>query len=680
MPKLMEALPHSPAEPVTEILHGTLVADPYRWLEDQESPRTRAWIAAQTRFARSYLDAIPVRDRIRERVRELLDVETYDSIQRVGNRYFFRKRPLAHEQPCIFFREGLEGADQLLVDPDERRAGDHTALKLRQISADGNLVLYEVKEGGERSGVFEVFDISRRKTLPDILPRGYLRGFAFAPDGRSFYYVHDDVCGSKSLNRTAYRHLLGTALSDDLRIFSTGNAEGLQLHLIPGQKHLGFLVFHFLDKTYTDFYLWPIEGERDAEPLLKNLDYRIGPLLLNDRILAVTDHDAPNSRIVEIRAREGQVPEFIDVIPQGESPLANWVVAANTIWVSYTRGVRTEVQVFDLHGKKLGQVPVGDWETVRLSGGLIDDDEVLIERESFTRAVEVYSHSWTTGETRSWAQKARAFPSEGFGQIQVCFPAKDATRIPMFLVGRHSALAAGAHPTIMTSYGGYGVPMTPQFSAFATSLMEQGCLFALPSIRGGSEFGAGWHNAAKRRNRQVAFDDFIAAGEWLTETGRTKPGKLAIFGGSNSGLLVAACLTQRPDLFGAVLCMVPLLDMLRYHLFDSAGAWQDEFGTADDPYDFAALVRYSPYHCVREGVAYPATMIVSGDADQKCNPLHARKMTARLQAANVSEHPILLDYSPVRGHSPMLPLSMRIEALTDRLAFVCEQLNLSVSV
>jgi prolyl oligopeptidase len=369
MPKLMETPPHSPAEPVTEILHGTSVTDPYRWLEDQESSRTRAWIAAQTRFARASLDAIPVRDRIRERVRELLDVETYDSIQRVGNRYFFRKRLRAHEQPCIFFREGLEGTDQLLVDPDERGTGNRTALKLRQVSADGNLLLYEVKEGGERSGVFEVYDIKRRKTLPDILPRGYLRGFAFAPDGRSFYYVHDAVCGSKSLNRMAYQHLLGTALSDDLRIFSAGNAEGLQLYLVPGQRHLGFLVFHFLDKTYTDFYLWPLDGDRDAEVLLKNVEHRIGPLLLNDRILAVTDLDAPNSRIVEVRAREGQAPEFVDVIPQGDSPLGNWVVAANTIWVSYTRGVRTEVHVFDLYGKKLGHVPVGNWETVRLIGG-----------------------------------------------------------------------------------------------------------------------------------------------------------------------------------------------------------------------------------------------------------------------------------------------------------------------
>lgn len=248
----------------------------------------------------------------------------------------------------------------------------------------------------------------------------------------------------------------------------------------------------------------------------------------------------------------------------------------------------------------------------------------------------------------------------------------------MFLVGRRDVLKHRNSPTIMTSYGGYGVSMTPQFSVFVAFFMELGCLFALPNIRGGSEFGIEWHNAAKRRNRQTAYDDFLYAAEWLIRSGHTHPKKLAIFGGSNSGLLVGAAMTQRPDLFRAVVCMVPMLDMLRYHLFDNAHVWKDEFGTADDPDDFAALARYSPYHNVQKAVAYPATMIVSGDADRNCNPLHARKMTARLQAANVSEHPIFLDYSEFRGHSPVLPLSVRVNALTDRMAFLCDQLQLAV--
>lgn len=248
----------------------------------------------------------------------------------------------------------------------------------------------------------------------------------------------------------------------------------------------------------------------------------------------------------------------------------------------------------------------------------------------------------------------------------------------MFLLGTDHAFDGRAHPALLTAYGGHGTSMTPQFSVLVAYLVERGCLFALPNIRGGSEFGTEWHLAAKRRNRQTAFDDFIAAAEWLIHQGWTTANQLAIFGGSNSGLLVGAALTQRPDLFRAVLCMVPMLDMLRYHLFDNAHVWKDEYGTANDPDDFRALLDYSPYHNIRDRTAYPATMLVSGDCDQNCNPLHARKMTARLQAANTSPRPIVLDYSPYRGHSPVLPLSARIRALTDRLAFLSHQLGVTV--
>jgi prolyl oligopeptidase len=660
------------------MLHGVPITDPYRWLEDQELPQTREWLAAQTEFARAYLDAIPGRKRIRERIRELLDVETYDSIQRVSNKYVFRKRVCGQEQPCIFVREGPDGEDQLLLDPAERRTGKHTALKPLQLSQDGRLLLYEVKEGGERTGTFELFDIERRGKLPDVLPRGYLRGFSFAPDARSFYYVHEALGAKRPHYRAAYRHVLGTAFDCDREIFYAGEDERLRLHILSGQKRLGFLVFRFCDKTYTDFYLQSSDSESPAGPLVENADYKFGPLLLKDRILAITDRDSPNSRIVEVRPRAGGPPEFVDVVAESDCPIRGWAVTSDRIYVSYIRGVRSEIRVFGLQGQKLGQLPIAESDTVRIVGASAENDELLIEQESFTKPIQIWRCSAQAREPQLWAQRTIPFDSQEYAHVQVWFSAKDGTRIPMFLVGRHEALADGLHPTIMTSYGGFGIPMTPQFSVFASFLMERGCLFALPNIRGGSEFGVEWHNAAKRRNRQVAIDDFLAAAEWLVETGRTRPEQLAIFGGSNSGLLVGAALTQRPELFRAVVCMVPMLDMLRYHLFDNAHVWAEEFGTADDPDDFPALARYSPYHQVRDGVAYPATMIVSGDADRNCNPLHARKMTARLQAANISDKPIVLDYSRFRGHSPVLPLSERIEALTDRMAFLCDQLELAV--
>jgi len=679
MPKLIEGPPVSQIEAVTEILHGVPVTDPYRWLEEQESPRTREWLAAQALYARSYLDAIPSRDRIQKRIRELVDVETHDSIQKAGDRYFFRKRTPRQEQPCIFFREGPDGADQLLIDPAERGTGKYTAVKPLRVSPDGRLLLYEVKEGGERTGTFELLDIQHAKVLPDALPRGYLRGFAFAPDSQSFYYVHEAAGAIRPYYRAAYHHVLGTGFTDDQQIFFAGESDKLRLQIVPGEEKLGFLVYRFLDKIHTDFYLWPLGSEHAPEPLIRNAEYKFGPVLLkNGRILALTDCHAPNSRIVEVCFRREQEPDFVDLIPGNDALIQDWEVADNRIFVLYIQGIKAQVGIFDLSGKQLGQLPVEASDTVRLAGGSGEGDELFFEQESFTKPPQIYRYSSLARKPVLWARRKTSFDSQNYSQIQVWFNAKDGTPIPMFLVGRREILEGGRHPAIMTSYGGYGISMTPQFSVFVAFLIERGCLFALPKIRGGSEFGAEWHTAAKRRKRQVAFDDFLSAAEWLVETGRTEPRKLAIFGGSNSGLLVGAAMTQRPELFRAVVCMVPMLDMLRYHLFDNAHVWKEEFGTAEDPDDFAAIRSYSPYHRVRDGTAYPATMIISGDSDHNCNPLHARKMTARLQAANVSDNTILLDYSRFRGHSPVLPLSERIQALTARMAFLCDQLGLPV--
>ena len=678
MHQLVMTPPRSTLEPVTDFFHGVPITDPYRWLEDQDSDRTRAWIEEQTLYARAYLDSIPGREHIRERIREFLAVETYDSLQKAGNRYFFRKRMPYQEQPCIYMREGADGEDHLLIDPSERGTGNYTAVKPLRVSPDGRLLLYEVKHGGERTGTFELLEIETQKSLPDLLPRGYLRGFAFAPDSKSFYYVHEVQNAKRPFYRAACHHILGTPSSEDREIFFAGEDEKIRLALLADKKHLAFLVYRFLDKTLTDIYLQPFEGGDAPELIFSRIDYMLGLRLMDDKILAITDRGAPNRRIVEIRPRENGQHEWIDIVPENDTPIGNWLVVGDSLFVSYTKDMENHVLIFDLSGRKTGEMLIRSDETLRIIGGSAEDDELLLETESFTEPIGIYRYFARSNERTLWAKRSIPFDSTDFSHCQVWFMSKDGTRIPMYLVGRQDVLMRSGNPTIMTSYGGYGVCMTPQFSVFVAFLMERGCLFALPNIRGGSEFGIEWHNAAKRRNRQTAYDDFLCAAEWLLKTGRTAPGKLAIFGGSNSGLLVGAALTQRPDLFGAVVCMVPMLDMLRYHLFDNAHVWKDEFGTVDDPDDFAVLAKYSPYHQVRDGVAYPATMIVSGDADRNCNPLHARKMTARLQAANVSEDPIFLDYSRFRGHSPVLPLGERVEALTDRMAFLCDQLQLQV--
>jgi len=678
VPKLTEPPPFTPPEPVTEILHGVAVTDPFRWLEDQESPRTRQWLEEQTQYARTYLDGIPGRDRIRERIRKLLAVETYDSLLEIGGRYFFRKRQADQEQPCIYMRNGADGGDRLLIDPAERGTGRFTAVKPLLVSPDGRLLLYEIKEGGERTGTFALLDIENRNTLPDVLPRGYLRGFAFAPDCKSFYYVHEALDTKRPNYRAAYHHVLATEFGEDREVFFAGEDERIRLGLTSGKKRLAFFVYRFFERTLTDIYLKSFDMEGPPEPIFLRIDYSVGFLLMDEKILALTDNNAPNRRIVEISLRDNREHEWIDIVPECDSRIETSVVVANRIFVSYMKDMIHQVIIFDFAGRKMAEMPVHRDETVRIVGASPESDELLLEAESFTNPVGIFRYSAKSNERVIWAERSRPFDPKQYGYSQISYISKDGTRIPMYLVGRRKVLDGDANPTIMTSYGGYGVSMTPRFSIFVAFLMERGCLFALPNIRGGSEFGVEWHNAAKRRNRQTAYDDFLCAAEWLIETGRTARGRLAIFGGSNSGLLVGAALTQRPDLFDAVVCMAPMLDMLRYHLFDNAHVWKDEFGTVDDPDDFAVLAKYSPYHQVRDGVAYPATMIVSGDADRNCNPLHARKMTARLQAANVSGRPILLAYSKCRGHSPVLPLSERIEALTDRMAFLCSRLQVSV--
>jgi prolyl oligopeptidase len=677
MPHVVAAVPFSPMEAVTEILHGVPVSDPYRWLEDQNSLRTRQWIADQTEYARAYLDRVSGRAEIRKRIRELLAIETHDSIHKAGNRYFFRKRLADQEQPCLYMREGAEGQDELLIDPAEFGDGPHTAIKLRRVSNDGRLVLYEIKQGGERMGSFALFDVEKRQTLSDKLPRGYLRGFAFAPDGRSFYYVHEPAETRGHLRRTAFRHVLGTPFEEDQEVFCAGEGTSVGLFLVSDSVSLGFLVYRFLEKTTTSFYLAHLHSAEKPECVVPVTEDRFGPYLVDGRVLAITDRDAPNLRIIELRRDADRAPEWVDTVPETEWRIQQWAVAGDRILVLSAKSMQRRLQSFELTGRIHSEQAILPNETVRILGGAPESDEFFLERESFTEPIRVARYSPAQNRSSLWSERAVPFDPRGYSFEQVEFTAKDGTAIPMYLVGRKEVLAGGCHAAIMTSYGGYGVAMTPQFSVFVAFLLERGCLFALPNIRGGSEFGSAWHEAAKRRSRQTAFDDFLSGAEWLIATGRTNSDRVAIFGGSNSGLLVGAAMTQRPDLFRAAVCMVPMLDMLRYHLFDNAHVWKEEFGTADDELDFPALYAYSPYHRVRDRVRYPATLLVSGDADQNCNPLHARKMTARLQAANRSEHPILLDYSPWRGHSPVLPLSQRVEALTDRMAFLCHELGLS---
>lgn len=668
--------PFTHERPVSEVLHGQSVVDPYRWLEDQESSNTREWIGMQTDYARRYLDRIEGRSEIRKYIREFLTTEDYDSPHKAGNRYFYRKRLATQEQGCICVRDGANGPERILVNPADRGTGSHTAVKPFLVSSDGRLLLYEVKEGGERASTFEILDVETGIVLPETFGHGHLHGFAFSPNNESCIYVYEPAGAAKSRCQTVHQHRFGTPFTADREVFRAEGIGGIHLCLVCDSSRLGFLVYRFLEKTLVNFFVATFDAPECPRMIVKDAPYRFYPFLISDGILALTDFKAPNWRVVRVSGDDDG--DWRDIIPESQHCIVDCRVIADRILVRYARESQTEIGVFDFCGTNLDTVAVRGDESVKMIPSSPTGDELFLEQESFTEPTRIFRYSVRSGDRVQWTKRNSSLVASDYSHIKLQYLSNDGTKIPILLMGRRDVLEQGPNPVIMTSYGGFGLSMTPQFSVFVAFLVERGCVFAMPGIRGGAEFGTKWHEAAKRLNRQKAYDDFIAAADWLVKTGRTSADRLGIFGGSNSGLLVGAAITQRPDLFRAVVCMVPLLDMLRYHLFDCTDLWRDEYGTAEDPDDFAALLRYSPYHQVKRGVAYPAIMIVSGDADQNCNPMHARKMIARLQAANASDYPILLSYNRFRGHSPVLPLTERIEALTDRMAFLCDQLQLPI--
>lgn len=676
----LSPLPPTPAEPVTEILHGVSVTDPYRWLEDPNSTRTRSWLEQQIAYARTYLDAIPGRERTRKRVKELLTVEGTSAPCVAGNRYFFSKRMSSQEQPVITMREGLAGLDIPLIDPGERGQGSATAVEILRVSQNGTRLAYAVRHSGEDTLTVEMLDVNHKKILPDRLPRGFYGGLIFSTDGRGFYYSHNPVDSKRPHYQAVRWHTFGTGPEQDVETFFVGEDPKLRLMLLPtpdGTKM--YLCKMFVDtlKT-TDIYIQDLATGESPRLIGGRIEGKFYPSYSKNQLIALTDWKSPKGRIVAIDLDSPDCENWHDVIPESQACLESFAISAERIFVAYSENAVTRIEIFDTAGRLQGTVPCPPHGTAQLIQGDPSGDEVFYTFTSFSQPPSVYCYNAMSGRQELWAQPQVPFDASSVEVEQVRYPSKDGTQIPMFLISRKGQRRLGPLPTFLTGYGGFGISLTPKFTAYATFLMEQGFLIGIANLRGGSEFGEEWHVAAKRHNRQIAFDDFIAAAEWLLAMGHAAPGRIGIGGGSNAGLLVGAALTQRPDLFRAVICLGPLLDMLRYHKFDRANVSAEEYGSAENQEDFHFLRMYSPYHRVTDGVAYPGVMLISGDADTRCNPMHARKMAARLQAASSSGHPTLLDYKPTWGHMPVQPLSNRIEALTDRLAFICHELGVNV--
>lgn len=679
MAQAVEAPPPTPVEPVTEILHGVQITDPYRWLEDQNSARTREWLDEQAAYTHAYFAAIPDRELIRTRVRDLLALkEVISEPWNIGDRYFFLKRQEDREQPVIVMKHGLSGPETVLVDPARRGSGNSTAVSIAAISQDGRFLAYSVRQGGTDQSALEIFDIERGVALPDRLPEGFCTGFVFASDSTGFYYSHREVHNPRPNYRAAFWHRFGTERLNDFEMFLAGEEPNLFLGILdsPEVNLLAYAVSRAGKSRRTSVYL----GEMSAKPaearlVVEEIKGCFMPFFVRGQLLAYTDFAAPNFRIVQIDIVHMDPTNWHDIVPESDNRIQQFAVAGNQVFVTRIDRFSTKLEAFGLDGRPRPGIPSPSDGTIDLLNRTTATDKLFYAYTSISKPTALYCYDARREEAATWSEVNSPVDASAIAVEETIYSSTDGTSVPIFLAARRDLLGSGPLPTFLTGYGGFGSCVTPRFTAFATFLMEQGFLFAVPALRGGSELGEQWHRAGKRENRQNSFNDFVAAAEWLVAQQRSISDRIAIGGGSNAGLLVGAAITQRPDLFRAAICLGPLLDMMRYHLFDFAAGWADEYGSPEDQEDFQSLFAYSPYHRVLDKAAYPAVLLISGDADTRCNPMHARKMAARLQAATSSTRPILLDYKAAWGHTPVQPLSTKIEALTDRIAFVCHELG-----
>jgi prolyl oligopeptidase len=653
-----------------EIIHGVPIGDRYRWLEDRSLPETSAWIYEQQRACNAYFNECSELPLLERRVRDYLDIVVIDQPTRVGDRYFYRKRDQGQEQACLCVRDLATNEERILVDPSAD--GQYASVGLYRIAQDGTYVAYELGRGGEDRKEIRIVELKTASVLPDYIPSGYPRGFAFAQDG--YFYVHE-IEDQSDAHEIRY-HRFASA-GTDIPVLRIPRRPGSRLLLKADQQRLG-AIYHRPESNdiVSDFFIADLSGTPRWSSVFRNKRGRYFPILSHGHILALTETESKSFRLVRI-AKDGH--ELQTIVPETELYLGQLAITRKSIWVNRQKCGVPSIDCWSWKGQQLPSLNLPAQGAVKIFPNNGPDAETFFYSvESFDTPPTIYERAVGAKASTPWQSTNSRFRSKRFAIQQASFLSRDRTAIPLTLVFDGRRRLPGPRPVIMTSYGGFGAQMTPTFCVLANLMIEFGAIFVLPHIRGGGELGKAWHEAGRARNRQAAFDDFIAAAEWLCQQGLTNPKRLAIFGGSNAGLLVGAAMTQRADLFRAVLCMVPLLDMIRYESFDRALTWRREYGTVEDPDDFRALYAYSPYHHVQQDINYPATMFVTGDKDDRCSPAHVRKMAALLQNRPAQKEPVIVDYDHERGHSPVLPLSTRIAALCRRIAFLCRELQIVV--
>jgi prolyl oligopeptidase len=687
--------PPTKIDPVVEKLHGVEVVDPYRWLEDGASPAVQAWTDKENAFTRSELDKLPGRDKIHARLETLLDIGTLTTPTPAKGKYFYTKREGKQNQPILYVRDGLHGKDRVLLDVNELDKEGTTALDWWFASDDGSLVAYGLSVNGSEQSTLRVREVATGKDLPDLIERTRACSLAWTPDAKGFFYTRYPAAGvsvpkgEEQYHRHVFYHALGADPTMDSLVFGEGRAkeDWPNVDLSPDGRWLVVTEEQGWAKTevyFADLQAKDMDKRPRFRPLVEGVDAIFTATPRNDRFYVQTNEKSPRSRLFEVDPLKPARDNWKEIIPEGPDILESIAAVGDVVIGQYMAKASSRLRLFDRTGKLLQEVALPTLGSLAALGAEWDGDELLFGFQSFTAPPTVYRLDLkkpAEAKPELWGKVEADVDFTQYEVEQVAYPSKDRTPITMFLAHKKGLKPSVDTATLLTGYGGFNVSETPEFKANRFLFLEKGGLLAIPNLRGGGEYGEDWHQAGMLGKKQNVFDDFLAAAEWLIEQKYTSRDHLVIQGGSNGGLLMGAALTQRPDLFRAVVCQVPLLDMLRYDKFLIARLWIPEYGSADDAEQFKWLSAYSPYQHVKDGTAYPAVLLEAAESDSRVDPLHARKMAARLQAATTSdptEKPILLRLETKAGHGQGKPRTKQVEELTDVWSFVLWQLGVKM--
>jgi len=673
LPAWAQKPPATRTDNIKETIHGVTIADPYRWLEDQNSPETRKWIDQQNAYTRSVLDKIPGRGQLKDQLSRLMKIDVTGVPAERGGRLFFLRRLAAQDQAVLYMRPAAGGRDEMLVDPNPMSADHTTSVTLLDVSYDGKLLAYGIRQGGEDETTVTFLNVDTRKELSDRLPRGRY-GISIKPDRTGFYYSKYEKDGTTRI----YYHAFGKPAASDPQIFGKGYGpeNDISAYVTDNGRYLIIQVTKGSAEDETELWMQNLASSGPIVPIVKGIKAAFIGHAAGDTLFIRSNWEAPNWRILAVDLRNPSWSRRREIIPAGPNVLAEFAPVGGQLFAVYLENVSSKLVTFTPEGRKVRDVPMpADIGSVGEISGDWSSQEVFFSFNSFDVPATIFRYDPATGRKDIfWRANVPVDPAN-FEMKQVWYASKDGTKIPMFLLYKKGLKLDGTAPVYLTGYGGFNISLTPAFSAVAVLWAENGGIFAQPNLRGGGEFGEKWHQAGMLAKKQNVFDDFIGAAEWLIRNKYTNPSRLAIAGGSNGGLLVGAALTQRPDLFRAVICSFPLLDMIRYQRFLVARFWVPEYGSSEDANQFKTLYAYSPYQHVKPGVKYPAVMLVSGDFDTRVAPLHARKMAALLQADTGSGRPVLLHYDTKSGHSRGLPIGKQIDDTVDSLSFLYWQLG-----